>query len=937
MSKAESPDIKSYYSLPSEKVLQLLKSRPSGLTEDEVISNQKEYGLNEIREARGKPLSHRFFISITHPMAILLWIASIMAYAGKMPELTLAIVVVIIINGVFSFWQEYRAERTSKELKKLIPQNARVIREGQEKQIPATDIVPGDIIILSEGDKIPADGRIIKNFQILTDESTLTGESRPINKISQQVASTKFKAIHDIPNLIFSGSNVVSGTGIAVVFATGMKTQFGRLAHLTETISEEPSPLQKELKKVTFTVSTVAVFLGVLIFLTGFSLGIGAAESFLFAIGMIVANVPEGLLPTVTLSLAMGMQRMAKRGAIIKKLSSVETLGCTTVICTDKTGTLTCNEMTVTKIWTRRLNIKVSGAGYKPQGELTSDDTDSPIEARSDVQELLNGGMLCNNARLLPPSDQKTEWRILGDPTEGAILVTAIKAGLDYPSKLNRITLIPFDSKRKRMSVVIDYNNKYFSKAKENNHLKSYVKGAPIELLSLCDSILDNNKVVAIQESDRILIRKQIDIYAKEGLRVLGIASKDIKKNTDKLSVETIEKELTFLGLVAMMDPPRSEVEEAIRKCQNAGINVLMLTGDYGLTAEVIARRLGIISGKAKIVTGDDIEGISDENLQKVLQKENIVFARISPEHKLRIVMALQALNHVVAMTGDGVNDAPALKRADIGVAMGISGTDVAKEAASMIITDDNFASIVSAIEEGRAVYNNIKKFTRYIFASNVPEIVPFIFFALAQVPLALNVMQILSVDLGTDMLPALALGAEPAEKDVMNMPPRKREKSLLSRELLAHAFLFLGTIEAFAAMGSYYWMNLINGYGPHSLAQPGNIVYTMASTMTLVGIVMVQVGNVFACRTERSSSLQRSIRINPLLPIGILFEILLIIALVYLPFLQPIFGTASLLPQHWLFPIIFAPTILLADELRKFIYRRNNLNPLSHDKEENK
>jgi Ca2+-transporting ATPase len=937
LSKAESLDIKSYCSLPSEEVLKILKSRSGGLTEEEVISNQKKYGFNEIKEARGKPLSHRFFISITHPMAILLWIASIMAYAGKMPELTIAIVVVIIINGVFSFWQEYRAERTSKELKKLIPQNARAIREGQEKQIQATEIVPGDIIILSEGDKVPADGRIIKNFQILTDESTLTGESRPINKISQQVAPTKFKVIHDIPNLIFSGSNVVSGSGIAVVFATGMNTQFGRLAHLTETISEEPSPLQKELKKVTFTVSTVAVFLGVLIFLTGFSLGIGAAESFLFAIGMIVANVPEGLLPTVTLSLAMGMQRMAKRGAIIKKLSSVETLGCTTVICTDKTGTLTCNEMTVTKMWTRRLNIKVSGVGYKPQGELTSEDTNSSIEARSDVQELLNGGMLCNNSRLIPPSDQRIEWSILGDPTEGAILVTAIKAGLDYPSKSNRITLIPFDSKRKRMSVVIDYNKKNISKDKENDYLRSYVKGAPIELLSLCDSILDDNKVVPIQESDHVLIRKRIDIYAKEGLRVLGIASKDIKKNTDKLSVETVENELTFLGLVAMMDPPRPEVEEAIRKCKNAGIRILMLTGDYGLTAEVIARRLGIISGKARIVTGDEIEGISDEALQKVLQNKNIVFARISPEHKLRIVMALQVLNHVVAMTGDGVNDAPALKRADIGVAMGISGTDVAKEAASMIITDDNFASIVSAIEEGRAVYNNIKKFTRYIFASNVPEIVPFIFFALAQVPLALNVMQILSVDLGTDMLPALALGAEPAEKDVMDMPPRKREKSLLSRELLAHAFLFLGTIEAFAAMGSYYWMNLINGYGPYSLAQPGNIIYTMASTMTLVGIVMVQIGNVFACRTERSSAFQRSIRINPLLPIGILFEISLIIALVYLPFLQPIFGTASLLPQHWLFPIIFAPTILLADELRKFIYRRKNLNFISHDKEENK
>jgi magnesium-transporting ATPase (P-type) len=475
------------------------------------------------------------------------------------------------------------------------------------------------------------------------------------------------------------------------------------------------------------------------------------------------------------------------------------------------------------------------------------------------------------------------------------------------------------------MSVVVSHAGPETSTEHRPQNLRAYVKGAPAELLDLSTSILKGGRPAPMSNLDKEMVRRQIDSYARDGLRVLGLAYRDLGDHTSRLTPNTVECELTFVGLVAMTDPPRPEVEEAIRRCKQAGIRVLMLTGDYGLTAESVARKLGIITGRARVVTGEEIESLSDEELQEVLSEENIVFARITPEHKLRIVMGLQALNHIVAMTGDGVNDAPALKRADIGVAMGISGTDVAKEAADIIITDDNFASIVNAVEEGRAVYNNIKKFTKYIFASNVPEIVPFVLFALANVPLALNVMQILSVDLGTDMLPALALGAEPPEEDVMRLPPRRREKSILSTGLLAQAFLFLGAIEAVAAMTSYYWMNIINGYSLSSLAQPGTKVYSMATTMTLVGIVMAQVGNVFACRTERSSSIKRSIRINPLLPLGLAFELSIILSLVYLPFLQPVFGTAPLLPHHWLLPLAFAPTILLADEVRKLILRRGN------------
>ena len=922
MSRAETAGLEAYYSQPPERVLEVLGTGPEGLSDDEVRSRLARYGPNEIREVRGKPLTQRFAANLTHPMAILLWSASVMAYIGNMPQLAVAIVGVIIINAVFSFWQEYRAERTTKELKKLIPQYARVIRGGSEKQVPAREVVLGDVVVLSEGDRIPADGRIIKNFGMLTDESALTGESRPVPKTSQPIALKTCKTSYELPNLVFGGTNLAAGSGVAVIFAAGMNMQFGRIAHLTEMVEEEQSPLQRELRRVTAIVTLVAILVGTVVFLAAFSLGLAAAESFLFAIGMIVAFVPEGLLPTVTLSLAMAMQTMAKRRAVIKKLSSVETLGCTTVICTDKTGTLTCNAMTVTRIWVSGLDIKVTGTGYNPQGRFLTDSGEELVEDNSDLKLLLTAAMTCNNARLMPPTDQQRRWSILGDPTEGALLVAALKAGLAYPPRENRFALLPFDSRRKRMNVIV-YENRGGVLRGRPEKLRAYVKGAPAELLDYCSGILKNAEVVPLQDSDRTAIRSQIDSYARDGLRVLGIAFRDLTDPPDNASPENVESEMTFLGLAAMMDPPRPEVEEAIQKCRQAGIRVLMLTGDYGLTAGFIAKRLGIISGRARIITGEEVNSLSDQALQRVLLEENIIFARITPEHKLRIVVALQALNQIVAMTGDGVNDAPALKRADIGVAMGISGTDVAKEAADMIVTDDNFASIVSAVEEGRAVYNNIKKFTKYIFASNVPEAVPFIFYVLAAVPLPLTVMQILSVDLGTDMIPALALGAEPPEGDVMRFPSRKREKGILSGGLLAHSLLFLGGIESIAAMACYYWMNFINGFGPGSLAQPGTVVYSMATTMTLVGIVMSQVGNVFACRTERASSLKRSIKINPLLPMGLAFELSIILALVYLPFLHPVFGTAPLSPEHWLFPMVFAPAILLAEEVRKLILRR--------------
>ncbi len=908
----------------TEQVLRALDSSLDGLNENEAELRLKSNGPNEIREVRGRPLIYGLIANFTHLMALLLWAASVMAYIGDMPQLSVAIVAVIIINAGFSFWQEYRAERTVTEMKKLIPQYAWVVRSGVERQILARDIVPGDIIVLSSGDKIPSDARIVKDFEIQTDESILTGESRPIRKTSESIAQGIQNAPHRLLNMVYGGTTILSGSGVAVVFATGMKTQFGQIADLTETVKDESSPLQKEMKKVTAMVTALALLVGALVFPIALYLNLGLAASFIFSIGIIVAFVPEGMLPTVTLALAMSMQRMAKRGAMMKKLSSVETLGCTTVICTDKTGTLTCNEMTTTKVWVWNRDIRVSGAGYAPIGKFYLGSAELQVEENADVKLLLTAAALSSDARLVPPTDQHPVWSILGDPTEGALQVAALKAGLTLTPPPTRRLVFPFDSRRKRMTAIVEEYPGINGKDQHTIQLRAYVKGAPAELLERCDRIVKGSDVVALTEASRTEVRRQMDIYAKEGFRVLGVAYRDLLAQQLELTAENVETRLAFVGLMTMTDPPRPEVEEALHKCREAGIKVVMITGDYGLTAASVARRLGIIGDEHRIVTGEEMDSMSDASLTAILRKKDVLFARVHPEHKLKIVSAFQALDEVVAVTGDGVNDAPALKKADIGVAMGLTGTDVAKEAADMILIDNNFASIVSAVEEGRTVYSNIRKFTKYIFTSNMPEVVPFIVFVLAGVPLALTVMQILAVDLGTDMVPAIALGAEPPEEDVMKLPPRSRKQNLLSASLIANALLFLGTIESIAAMASYYWMNWINGFGfDKPLAQPGSLVYNMATTMTLVGIVMIQVGNLFACRTDRESALKRSIRINPMIKTGLLVEIGIIIAIVYLPPLQIVFGTAPILFWHWLFPMIFAPIILLADELRKLIIRR--------------
>ncbi len=903
--------------MTEEEVFKELDTSIKGISKEEASKRLEKYGYNEIKEVKKTSMFSRFIANFTHLLAILLWIASILSFVGGMPQLGWAIILVIIVNALFSFWQEFKAEQATESLKKMLPSYVKVIRDGQQEQKLARELVPGDVIYLEEGDHVPADARLIEAFEMRTINAALTGESEPVRRTSDVVLDEDVSLIQ-APNLVFMGTNVASGSGTAVVYATGMNTQFGKIASLTQTISAEQSPLQKQLTRVAKVIAYLSLVMGVFFFLLGLLMGRSLVDTFMFAIGIITANVPEGLLPTVTLALAMGVQRMAKRHALVKKLSSVETLGGATVICTDKTGTLTQNEMTVREIWTKVAYYNVSGVGYEPKGDFYVDGKKVDVKnLPNELSLLLKIGLLCNNSRLVRPTDENPSWSIIGDPTEGSLVVLAEKAGFtleemsrEYP----RISQLPFDSRRKRMTSI----------HKSGKEIYVFTKGAPKETLSVCNYILRDDGAKRLEQSDIDDIVKQNDKFAESGLRVLAMAYKKIDNEIKDYSVENVENDLVFVGLVAMMDPPRPEVELAVKQAHKAGIKIIMITGDYGLTAESIARRIGIVKGpKPRIITGNELDKMSDEDLKKELKNKEIIFARVAPEHKMKVVAALKDMGEVVAVTGDGVNDSPALKRADIGIAMGKSGTDVAREVATMVLTDDNFASIVNAIEEGRAVYDNVRKFITYIFAHLTPEAIPYILFSLFNIPVPITVMQILAIDLGTETLPALALGVEPPEPGVMDRPPRSPKEKLLNLSLFLRGYVLLGIISSIAVLSGYFWTLYSGGWHWGMTLPLSDPLARKAATMSFLGIVIMQVANVFACRTEVASMFSVSFFKNRLLNIGVVFELVLTALLIYVPFLQKIFDTYPVSFKHWLFYVAFMPILIGAEEIRKYILRR--------------
>jgi magnesium-transporting ATPase (P-type) len=915
------------HSLRISDVFRALESAPEGLAPAEAQARLLLYGPNTLREPPAAPHWRKFVGHATHLMALLLLGAGALAFAGERPALGIVIWIVVLVNAAFSFWQEYRAERAVAALKQLLPAYARVIRDGGERLIPAGEVVPGDVLVLAEGDNIPADARVVEEYGLRTNNANLTGEAVPARKIAEASLREGLTEV-ERPNLIFAGTSVVSGTGRAVVYGTGMLTQFGRIANLTQAVEEGPSPLQQHMLRVTQIVSFAAIGIGAIVSLVGLlDVGIPGIEALTLGVGVIVAAIPEGLLPTVTLSLAMAVQRLAGRGVLVKKLAAVETLGATSVICTDKSGTLTQNQMTVRRVWVGGQRLNISGAGYEPKGEFSPSPAGTSVEG--DLNFLLGAAMLCNNSRLNPPSPERPQWTCLGDQTEAALRVLALKGGVSehaLDSLYPRVHELPFDARRKRMSTI-------HRATQVNGSEIAFVKGAPKEVLQLCTHILVHNEVRPLDTATRATIIAANDDYARGALRVLALARRELPARTGAYTVESVEQGLTFLGLAAMMDPPRPEVAEAVKTCRSAGIRMVMITGDYGLTAESVARRVGMFNGAPPLIlSGAEVDAMSDAKLQTMLDKQ-VIFARMAPDHKLRLVAAFQARGDVVAVVGDGVNDAPALRKADIGIAMGASGTDVARQAADVIITDDNFAAIAVAVEEGRTVYNNLRRFLTYIFASNVPEIMPFILMALLNIPLALTVTQILAIDLGTDLLPALALGADKPEPDAMRRPPRKRDQPLLDRSLLYRA-IWLGAIEtALCYLG--FFLVLGDAAGQVSAARldllsfaqrlttPAGVLYVTATTMFHAGVVTAQIGNAFACRTEKERVRHMGFFSNRFLLVGIAAELAIILTLIYIPPLAMAFEHYPLPPLYWLVLLAYAPVLYVIEWIRKRAFQR--------------
>jgi sodium/potassium-transporting ATPase subunit alpha len=886
--------------------IEQLHSSPEGLSNCEAERRLREFGPNILHEEKRKPQIVRFLAGFTHFFAIILWFGAAIAFfaefkdpGGGMGLLGVAIVGVIVVNAIFSFWQEHKAEQAIEELKKLIPHTVKVVRDGTICQLASAGLVPGDLVLLEEGDDVPADCRLIEAFGLRADYASLTGESVPVSRTAGTAAGEA--PMHD-KNLLLAGTSIFSGQGKAIVYATGMNTEFGKIAHLTQSAKRSLSPLQLEIIRLSRVIAAIAISVGLIFFLVGKAMGISFWANTIFALGIIVALVPEGLLPEVTLALATCSQRMAKRKAIVRHLPSVETLGCATVICTDKTGTLTENKMWVSEL-------------FFCDRTLRSDSiTDAPAYLQKPLGELSAAIYHCENVKESVKDGKRV---LLGDPMENALLEFARACFRAYPHLSSgvedyrqRLAEIPFDTERKRLSVI--------HKDELSGHEILFCKGALELLLPLCCQIREDAAETNLDDKRRGKILQVQEDMAGRGLRVIAVCKRLLPNS---YSIESAETELTFLGLVGLQDPPRKEVPEAIRKCKNAGIRVIMITGDHPNTAMAIAKQIDLVDSiPTQIITGTELRKISDTQLQIILGRRQVIFARTDADQKMRIVQTLKRSGHIVAVTGDGVNDAPALKAADIGIAMGMSGTDVAREAAVMILADDNFSSIVSAIEEGRAVFANIRKFLTYVLASNIAELVPCLAFVLFKIPLPLTVMQILSIDLGTDLLPALALGAETPDPAIMTIAPRSTRKGLFDLRLLARAYLYLGMMIATGSMFAYLAVLQTCGWHPgQNLAQDSQ-TYRLATTACLMGIMCMQIINSSNCRSDTKSIFKLGVFSNKLLNIGVLTELILMLLITYSEPGNAIFHTAALPGWYWLFMLPFMLGMLLIEELRKLI-----------------
>jgi Ca2+-transporting ATPase len=902
-------------SMRLKEVFDALDASPNGLTTEEAKERLKKYGFNTLVKKKAVSFSYRFLVHFKDLFGVLLLFASVLSAISGLWQLSLIILSVVLLNIFFSLFQESRAEKAMQTLKHWMPEYAKVVRDGELQKVLVKEIVPGDVIVLEEGDRVPADARLITAFDLWTNNVPLTGESEPQPrnaKLSKEVE----KAYLDSPNLVFMSTSVAKGRGKAVVIATGMNTQFGNIANLTQKIREEPSPLQKEIANMAKYDFVIAVVVGSVFFFTSMVwLNLGFYSSVLFMIGVMVACVPEGLQVTVSSALAINVLKMVKQNVLVKRLSAVQTLGSVTVICTDKTGTITKGEMTVKKLWVKNRVIEVSGIGYSPEGDFTLSGKALEEPEAVSVEKLLEIAALCNNAKIEPPSDKNVAWSVIGDPTDGALTVAALKYGINVQNRLAEkpiIHILPFDFTRKKMTTVHKVNGDVFI----------YTKGAPRSILSVCNKILIDEKVEEFTHKNSRVAEAKIREFANEGLRVIAVAYKKLPKNEFSKDAQ-VERDMVFVGLAAMRDPPRFEVKEAVAKAKQAGIKPVIITGDYGPTAQVIAREVGIVDAKCcNIVRGVDLDALDDAAIVDAVERGNVIFARVSPEQKLRIVTIIKKSGEVVAVTGDGANDAPSLKEADIGVAMGASGTDVAREAADIVLLDDSFESIVKAVESGRAIYDNIRKFIVYVFSHNWAELIPYMLYALLGIPLPLLVVQVLAIDLAIDVIPSLALSREPPESGIMREPPRSIKERLFTSNVLLRSF-YIGVIIAVGAMVGCVSAWMAGGWQLGMALSVDSPVYIKGVTMTFAGIVVAQVGNVIVCRTSKTSVFKMKLSTNKWIVLGVIAQLSILSFLVYVPFMQSFFGTTALGIWDWAFLASLALIVVFAEEFRKLLTRR--------------
>ncbi|MEH7222501.1 calcium-translocating P-type ATPase, SERCA-type [Bacillus sp. JJ1566] len=884
-----------WYELRSEEVEKKVNTSLSkGLTDQEVKQRQKQFGYNELKEAE-RPSALLLFLAQFKDFMVLVLLAATLV-SGLLGEYidAIAIMAIVLINGFLGFFQERKAEKSLQALKELSAPQVNVFRNNEWVRILSKELVIGDIIKFTSGDRIGADIRLVDVKSLEIEESALTGESVPVTKHVEAIREGDV-SLGDQENMAFMGTMVTRGSGIGIVVGTGMNTAMGQIAELLQSAQAMITPLQRRLEQLGKILITVALILTLLVVIVGVINGHELYEMFLAGVSLAVAAIPEGLPAIVTVALSLGVQRMIKKNAIVRRLPAVETLGCASVICSDKTGTMTQNKMTVTHLWSGGKTWSVSGTGYDVNGKFFAGEKEIKPSDHKTLQQLLTFGVLCNNASL----KKKEETIVIdGDPTEGALLVAGIKAGLTNEFLAGQFDIVeefPFDSARKMMSVIV--------KDKAGNQFV-VTKGAPDVLLGVSKSVLWDHKQQALTVDYENKIKYAIEELASDALRTIAVGFKSLRPNQKLVSEREAESDLTFIGIQGMIDPPRPEVKAAVKECKDAGIKTIMITGDHLITAKAIATQLGILPTGGKVLDGYALSKMDVEELEDIVD-DVYVYARVSPEHKLKIVKALQSRGHIVAMTGDGVNDAPAIKASDIGIAMGITGTDVAKEASSLILLDDNFATIKAAIKEGRNIYENIRKFIRYLLASNVGEILVMLFAMLMGLPLPLVPIQILWVNLVTDGLPAMALGLDQPEGNLMKHGPRHPKEGVFARglgwKIISRGFLIgIATLAAFLVV--YH-------------RDPNNLGY--AQTIAFATLVMAQLIHVFDCRSERSIFHRNPFQ-NMYLVWAVISSVLLMLIVIYYPPLQPVFKTYAIAPRDWLLVIGMSaiPTFLLAGSL---------------------